>query len=739
MTAGDVRGLFADLGVDLPHGGPNVGVRCFANPGAHRHNDRDRSASLNVESGVWCCHGCSAKGGAYDAALALGRSPADAMRLLEARGLVRHDGDERPVGLRNTERRDERPARHRFPEAIVQGYADALLANAAALRRLEELRGWTAEAIRALGIGLDGDRVTIPARDATGALVGITRYQPNVDRRNGAPKLKADRGSRRELFPPPETLTDAEGWVLLVEGEPDVAAAVSCGLSAVGVPGVEGWRSEWAERFRGRRVAVWFDADAAGRLAAGRVAADLASVVAEVRLVDHGDHRDDGYDLTDLLRPATTPELREETRQFVISCIERTPRFVIAGRASDTSPARADVPAVGEPAGDDRADRDAYAIEVHTARDLMALPEPTVEAELLGSAVVHGYRTIIGGATGEGKTVFVLDAIKAITTGGELLGWGGAGGRALILDLEQGLRTVKKRLREAGLEDSDRVDLSLIPDGLALDSNAEHVAALERVLERGRYDVVVLDAHYKAHQGEANAEREMVDMMRRLDGWRARFGFALILPVHLRKPVDPKAGTKMTIHDIFGSTAITRGAEVVQGIQRVEHGYSRLYFFKDRDGDLPVGLDPWGLLYGREEGFRRDPRDLLPERDYAAELRELGGDHEWRTVNEWKAAKKGIGAGQEAVKGALAELVAAGSFEYMEGPPGRQPSAKCWRFRPDERVTRDVEVTPGNPGDALGDEAGYPTAYPPEGGVAARSPAYPADSDVQVTPEPEAA
>lgn len=131
--------------------------------------------------------------------------------------------------------------------------------------------------------------------------------------------------------------------------------------------------------------------------------------------------------------------------------------------------------------------------------------------------------------------------------------------------------------------------------------------------------MVVADPLYKLHQGDSNDEREAVDLMRRFDGWRERFRFALVLPVHCRKPVP---GTKFSIHDLFGSSAYVRGAEVVLGLQRVSDGYAKLHFLKDRDGDLPIGV-AWGLLFDREEGFRRDPKDGEPRETALDKVREL--------------------------------------------------------------------------------------------------------------------
>jgi hypothetical protein len=261
-----------------------------------------------------------------------------------------------------------------------------------------------------------------------------------------------------------------------------------------------------------------------------------------------------------------------------------------------------------------------FTLQVMTARDLCALPDPPTTDELLGPLVIRGQRLVLGGHTGEGKTSLVFQIVRAIVLGEQLFEWQGIGNvRALVIDAEQGLKTVKRRLREAGLDDNSQVDYARVPDGLELDRDAQHIAAVEQQLAEGGYALVAADPLYKLHTGDSNAEREAVDLMRLFDRWREQYQFALALPVHCRKPIP---GTKFTIHDLFGSSAYTRGAEVVLGLQRLRDGYSRLHFLKDRDGDLPIGAH-WGLLFDRENGFQRDPEDGNKEPTTVDQVREL--------------------------------------------------------------------------------------------------------------------
>lgn len=314
--SGDVRGLFAELGVELPHRDGELSIRCFANADAHRNGDRRPSLSLNTASGAWNCHSCGAKGGPYDAALACGRTSADAMRLLERFGL----------------RRDTAAAQVTRAQATPLVTENELDRHRTRLRdapdvqaRLEELRGWTPEAIERLELGFDGGRVVFPLRDMSGVLAGVARYAHDPVRRNGGAKMVADKGSRRELFPAPETL-EPGATVWLVEGEPDAVLLHSFGLAATAVPGVAKWSAEWAARFAGRRVIVCFDSDAAGREAARRAADGLAGIAAEVRLLDLGPELDDGTDLSDVFGSARGDTERTEAREILERSATRAAR-----------------------------------------------------------------------------------------------------------------------------------------------------------------------------------------------------------------------------------------------------------------------------------------------------------------------------------------------------------------------------------------------------------------------------
>lgn len=161
---------------------------------------------------------------------------------------------------------------------------------------------WHDETLRALGVarGADG-RWVIPT--ATGPL----RYADD----GRQPKMVAERGAERELWPDP---ADVPGDVLVVvEGEPDAISATDLGYAAVALPGAGKVGEDWPQRLaQGRRRVVFVcDADSVGR-ARMRAMSEKVAPHAEAVMIDPAPHRDDGYDLGDMVRELGGDRAREQ-------------------------------------------------------------------------------------------------------------------------------------------------------------------------------------------------------------------------------------------------------------------------------------------------------------------------------------------------------------------------------------------------------------------------------------------
>jgi hypothetical protein len=330
------------------------------------------------------------------------------------------------------------------------------------MARLLELRGWTLDAMLRLGLGFDGRRVVFPVYDAAGDLVGFTRYQPNaLLRDDDEPKMRADRGTTRELFPPPEMIHDGEvvdGLLALVEGEPDEIRLWSLGIAAVGVPGAQNWRDEWAPRFSGRcwKVVVCFDCDEAGRTNAIRAATALAKNGVDVRVLDLAPERDDGFDLSDFFASAKTVEERAQAAQLFHSIVAELPLFVpldehVATSSRDFVPTSSPVTSslVPLPSRGDEVDHLVPDLvpEPHSWLPLdvvsraLRLPEPPQIVELLYPGLNH----LVSGESEALKTWLAL-----IATAEELV----AGRGVLWVDGDDvGSGALLERLRLLGVDD----------------------------------------------------------------------------------------------------------------------------------------------------------------------------------------------------------------------------------------------------------------------------------------------
>jgi hypothetical protein len=306
LATGDVRAFYEELGIELPGWSEREApVRCFASPDSHNHGDRSPSTSVSLASGAWCCHGCGASGGAYDAAVAVGHTPRGAIELMIRHGWL-IEPRSGPRSPRTAGRVTSAPTREPITAATtrrlaasdddVRRWQSSLSHRPSLLNSLAIERGWRFGVLCQLEVGVDSaGRLTIPIRGRGGDLRGVLRYDPWHTQ---GPKMLAIRGTQLGLIPYPEG--EPSPHVILVEGPADMLAARSCGMPAIAVPGTHAWRSEWAPLLAGRQVTVVMDCDAPGREAAARIATDLAGQ-GTATVIDLEPSRDDGYDLTDAL------------------------------------------------------------------------------------------------------------------------------------------------------------------------------------------------------------------------------------------------------------------------------------------------------------------------------------------------------------------------------------------------------------------------------------------------------
>jgi hypothetical protein len=667
-----VRTFYADLGVDLPSwGGRNVQVRCFADPTAHRHEDRHPSCSVNTETAAWCCHGCGAKGGAYDAALACGRSPREAMELLCRHGLAQDDGSAGRYVPGHQDQTHHTPVRATArPDELtrdLERWQRALHDDPYVHQELARY-GVSLEAAQRLGVGYDHDHpgpnggpLVFPAHDADGTLTGWTHYQPDRDQRTGR-KSKAT--GPRQLFPRPESL-DPDRPVFIVEGEWACLAASSLGAQAVGVPGVENWKPEYAPRFAGMRLAVVPDLDHQGRRLARRIADDCLAHASEVRLLDLDPGRDDGYDVGDLLREAARGGMKA---------------LNAAGVQLDLMGAGAPVITAPEPvatAVDSGHVADGRRLRFTRASDI----EPESTSWLWRGRLPLGAVSLLAGRQGLGKSTLMVELAAQLSRGvldGDL--YGNPASTLIVTYEDHPASTIRPRLMAADA-DLDRVRIVGVEgdgDLVSLPADIDRIAIGAR--EYGAR-LLIVDPVVASLPAEINSHRDQ-DVRRALAPL-AKLAedvkLAVVGLIHWNKAPGADALAR-----VGGSTAFTAGPRSVLAFgpdTDHEEGEGRiLAHAKCNLGPLAPSLAC--RIEGREvhdeerlkiatsqlvigDECEASASDLLvtratdepSEREHATEvISDELGDGEWHPSKEVKAAAKAQGTSERTAQRAARDL-----------------------------------------------------------------------------------
>lgn len=206
--------------------------------------------------------------------------------------------------------------------------ARRLQAEPGLLAMLRQERGWARPALEKLGVGYDGQRLTLPVFDKDGKLHDVLRYWPWTKR-----KMIAGEGRTRQPWPSPESVEAADHCLWVVEGEGTAISMASLGLKVVALPGAisretgsthrpgkfegVGWHRSWANRLRRFPFIVCLpDCDDVGRLLMMTVQYDLQRAGhTRNHVVDLG--RSGGYDAGDFLKVARTGTTRRHAKALL--------------------------------------------------------------------------------------------------------------------------------------------------------------------------------------------------------------------------------------------------------------------------------------------------------------------------------------------------------------------------------------------------------------------------------------
>lgn len=306
MLEGDAKFFEQWLESDKPNNAGEWRMRCPI------HGDKNASATINFEKGVFHCNKNTCIGGTTVRKLKQMVKDREGSQADESAFYDPFSGIAPPGAPPGVE------AAPAISEALVRGYHEALMADAAKLAEFTSRRMVPRELVIKYGIGWEAKtkRYVIPIRDEAGKIRNLRKYQ--LDAPEGSQKIvnhsikewgeAINYGSPPRLFPLAAIDEDMEATIFITEGELDALVLLGKGVTAIsGTGGAKKWVPEWSKLLEGRDVVLLYDNDSEGRMGAHKAALSLAnyatSITACTDLVDKP-----GGDATDFFAAGGTLE-----------------------------------------------------------------------------------------------------------------------------------------------------------------------------------------------------------------------------------------------------------------------------------------------------------------------------------------------------------------------------------------------------------------------------------------------
>lgn len=231
----------------------------------------------------------------------------------------------------------------------------------------------------------------------------------------------------------------------------------------------------------------------------------------------------------------------------------------------------------------------------------LTLRSTEVKVDWLVNGLLHqtGY-LLLTGHTGVGKSQFCGDLANHLVLGQDFLGREvTTEKRVLFISLEMGLVELKwlrgeqlKNLSEQDIATLDK-NLKFLPVGYPIYYNRdENRKALEELIQKGSFDVVIFDSLGSMTEQELSKETDAKLLMDWNDHLRVEFGISTIIIHHHRKA---QTGNKRpnSIADIYGSHYFTARASTVMTLwDPKKSGLIEVSFQKMR---MSAPEKPWAI------------------------------------------------------------------------------------------------------------------------------------------------
>lgn len=314
--------------------------------------------------------------------------------------------------------------------------------------------------------------------------------------------------------------------------------------------------------------------------------------------------------------------------------------------------------------------------------------------------------TVLHGDGGTGKSILAAHLCRAITTGGQCLGRQTAQGNVLIIDAENPLDEIHRRLHALDFKTAPKNSIHYYRAADTILGTSEHpdVDALVHLIQKHTAIVVILDSQRGLWRGEEKDAIAIRPFYRQLQTAAEALDAAIILIHH-----DRRTG------DFSGSSDIHNSADTRLWLERPDRDKpERILHHAKARSSAELQPSAYTFTFDRELGLFTftSPREPITDAGLVLEALEVD---EWLTVREISPR---AGLRESEAKTILWQLVKSGDAQTITGPAGRAKRAICFRRTHTPEVLRpDSGVVGRSSSDAA--SADYAPAFtPPLGGEA---------------------
>jgi uncharacterized protein (DUF927 family) len=268
------------------------------------HDDKHKSFSVNIETGLWnCFSGCGGGNAIQFVQKLYDLTFKDAVDKIASEEGINNPFEKSRNGSNEKESQSNKDSY--LSSDQIETIHRALINNETILKEFQKKYGLSIETIKKYRLGYKDGKYAIPIEASPG------KWQIKLH------KGHQTKGAKASIYPP-DIIKEGIPYIVLTEGEFKAILLLQLGfLTVTNTAGALTWKQEWNPHFRGFNVVVAYDNDEAGKKGSKKVAGSLNGTAKSVKVIRWPSYMNgkDKKDVTDFF--VTLGKTKEDFQKLI--------------------------------------------------------------------------------------------------------------------------------------------------------------------------------------------------------------------------------------------------------------------------------------------------------------------------------------------------------------------------------------------------------------------------------------